>query len=493
MSFLLGLVVGGHAAAHARAMRSRRRATATDAQSLCQNRRPRRRRGPPVVSGPVDFAAVAARLNAAVVNVDTASRGGDGRAAAQPTTRTRRRSGAPREGSGSGFIIDPSGLHPDQLPRHRAAPIASRSRSATAASFRADVVGVDPAIDVALLQSSRRPTRCRSAPLGNSDTLRVGEWVCAIGNPLGVYVHSVTVGVVSFLGRKLFDSEPRRLHPDGRGDQLRQQRRAAHQRARARWSASRRRSARRRRTSGLRSPSARSLPCCRSCASTGRVARGYIGVGLTNVTPALRRALRLAPERGRARAGRLARHAGRARRPAPVRRHRAASTVSPMHVGRRPDPVHRGPAARHAGVARGLARRRAAARVRQADERPLPRSRVATDARPIRTSGRSRSDQAPLGLRVRELDDATIGRHAASRTRSRACSSPTSIRPARRGWRRFATSHVMLEINRRRVTSVADYRAALAALEAGRGRGPARLRPLHRPARHRTVVPDPES
>src|SRR6185369_8889033 len=35
-------------------------------------------------------------------------------------------------------------------------------------------------------------------------TLRMGEWVCAIGNPLG-YEHSVTVGVVSFLGRKLFD------------------------------------------------------------------------------------------------------------------------------------------------------------------------------------------------------------------------------------------------------------------------------------------------
>ena len=43
------------------------------------------------------------------------------------------------------------------------------------------------------------------APLGNSDELRVGEWVCAIGNPLG-YVHSVTVGVVSFIGRKLFDA-----------------------------------------------------------------------------------------------------------------------------------------------------------------------------------------------------------------------------------------------------------------------------------------------
>jgi serine protease Do len=42
------------------------------------------------------------------------------------------------------------------------------------------------------------------APLGDSSTLRVGEWVCAIGNPLG-YEHSITVGVVSFLGRKLFD------------------------------------------------------------------------------------------------------------------------------------------------------------------------------------------------------------------------------------------------------------------------------------------------
>ena len=70
-------------------------------------------------------------------------------------------------------------------------------------TFRAEVIGVDPAIDVALLQIPGQPD-LPVASLGNSETLRVGEWVCAIGNPLG-YVHSVTVGVISFLGRKLFD------------------------------------------------------------------------------------------------------------------------------------------------------------------------------------------------------------------------------------------------------------------------------------------------
>ncbi len=72
-----------------------------------------------------------------------------------------------------------------------------------AGRFEATVVGSDPAIDVALVRIPKAPN-LPEAPLGNSDELRAGEWVCAIGNPLG-YVHSVTVGVVSFIGRKLFD------------------------------------------------------------------------------------------------------------------------------------------------------------------------------------------------------------------------------------------------------------------------------------------------
>jgi S1-C subfamily serine protease len=70
-------------------------------------------------------------------------------------------------------------------------------------SVRARVIGGDPDTDIALVKIDGQ-SGLPVAPLGDSSTLRVGEWVGAIGNPLG-YEHSVTVGVVSFLGRKLFD------------------------------------------------------------------------------------------------------------------------------------------------------------------------------------------------------------------------------------------------------------------------------------------------
>jgi serine protease Do len=109
----------------------------------------------------------------------------------------------PRQGSGSGFIIDRAGFI---LTNYHVIEDADRITVTLADGrvLRGELVGADPPIDVALL----RVTGAGSLPeaaLGNSDDLRVGEWVCAIGNPLG-YVHSVTVGVVSFIGRKLFDA-----------------------------------------------------------------------------------------------------------------------------------------------------------------------------------------------------------------------------------------------------------------------------------------------
>ncbi len=60
-------------------------------------------------------------------------------------------------------------------------------------------MGVDPKTDLAVIRFDAGPD-VRVATLGNSDTLRVGEWAIAIGNPFGLD-QTVTVGVISATGR----------------------------------------------------------------------------------------------------------------------------------------------------------------------------------------------------------------------------------------------------------------------------------------------------
>lgn len=67
--------------------------------------------------------------------------------------------------------------------------------------YDATVVGSDARDDLALLKVEPEGTLL-VAPLGDSDTMRIGDWVMAMGNPLG-FEYSVTVGVVSGKGREL--------------------------------------------------------------------------------------------------------------------------------------------------------------------------------------------------------------------------------------------------------------------------------------------------
>ena len=166
----------------------------------------------PGIAGVVNFADVAERLNPAVVNIDATSR----RRTRTPQTNSRtparpdmfedpfdrRGSQTPRRGAGTGFLVDEDG---HILTNHHVIEGADRItvKFTDGRNLRAEVVGSDPDTDIALIKVSA-DRKFPHAVLGDSNNLRVGEWVCAIGNPLA-YEHTVTVGVVSFIGRKLFD------------------------------------------------------------------------------------------------------------------------------------------------------------------------------------------------------------------------------------------------------------------------------------------------
>jgi S1-C subfamily serine protease len=110
------------------------------------------------------------------------------------------RSGSPRDGgAGSGVVITPDGY------LVTSAHVVAQARSASASfidgtEYELDVIGADPLSDLAITRA--RAATLEAMPIGDADTLRVGQLVVAIGNPMG-FSGSVTSGVVSGLGRSL--------------------------------------------------------------------------------------------------------------------------------------------------------------------------------------------------------------------------------------------------------------------------------------------------
>jgi serine protease Do len=103
-------------------------------------------------------------------------------------------------GFGSGVIINPEGYI---LTSNHVIESASKIdvRLSDNRQFVAKLVGQDRETDLALIKvTSEKPLP--AAPMGDSDRLRPGQLVMAIGNPF-VYDHTVTVGVISALNRKL--------------------------------------------------------------------------------------------------------------------------------------------------------------------------------------------------------------------------------------------------------------------------------------------------
>ncbi|MBI4913653.1 MAG: Do family serine endopeptidase [Acidobacteria bacterium] len=108
-------------------------------------------------------------------------------------------------GGGSGVVISADG---EILTNHHVidAPRESDSteiqvKTSDGRSFKARVLGKDKELDIALLKIDA--AHMPFAAFGDSDAARVGEWVVAIGNPLGLD-HTVTAGILSAKGRTIF-------------------------------------------------------------------------------------------------------------------------------------------------------------------------------------------------------------------------------------------------------------------------------------------------
>lgn len=169
----------------------------------------------PLVAGLPDFTALVERATPAVVNIEAtrhADRKRGGRAQAEELPEIFRRMLPPGaqigplpEGDatsmGSGFLTSPDGY---VLTNHHVIEGADEVivRLSDRRELVAEVVGSDAQSDVALLKIEGEGLPFLA--MGESDDVRPGQWVVAIGSPFG-FDYSVTAGVVSALGRPSVD------------------------------------------------------------------------------------------------------------------------------------------------------------------------------------------------------------------------------------------------------------------------------------------------
>jgi serine protease Do len=422
----------------------------------------------------VNFADIVERINPAVVNIDSTSRARTHRRNRSalpdppdlpggPSDYGNSRSDVPRRGAGTGFIIDADG---SILTNNHVVERADRIivKLSDGRSLRARVIGADPDTDIALIKIDGQ-TGLPVAPLGDSSTLRAGEWVCAIGNPLG-YEHSVTVGVVSYIGRKLFDlSLDNYIQTDAAinfgnsgGPLLNARGEVVGINAAISSRAS---------SIGFAVPINGATSILPQLRAHGRVSRGYMGVFLRDVDPDLERSLNLTVTHGAlvqdVTAGAPGERAG-------LRPYDVIVDLDDRAIANDDELIRRisamapGTPARlrfvRDGHEQNVTVKLAERPPRDASERPAATSPSAPGP------ARKNDQDGLLGLSVRDLDRATADRLDLPREIKGVL--VTRVEPMSSSFDADVTrGQVLLEINRQRVESVADFRRIARAARPG--------------------------
>ena len=157
---------------------------------------------------PPSFAVIAKRTMPVVVNISTTSQRSQRARSSDPIEEFFNRffgEAAPRESSlrslGSGIIISKDG---EILTNYHVVQNADtiRVKLSDHSEHEARLIGKDSRTDLALIKISKAGSNLPFARVGNSSRLEVGDWVMAIGNPFGLE-HTVTAGIVSAKGRAI--------------------------------------------------------------------------------------------------------------------------------------------------------------------------------------------------------------------------------------------------------------------------------------------------
>ncbi len=157
------------------------------------------------------FSAVAKALRPSVVRIDVEIGGGrvaedeEGDPETSPFFKRFFHFGqgepapGPQRGTGSGVVMDARG---DILTNRHVVANATTLKVtfSDGREFSAKTVGTDAQTDVAVIRLDKPPKDLVAARLGDSDKLEVGEWVLAVGSPLGLD-QTVTAGIVSGMGK----------------------------------------------------------------------------------------------------------------------------------------------------------------------------------------------------------------------------------------------------------------------------------------------------
>lgn len=116
----------------------------------------------------------------------------------------------PQEGAGSGFVIDEDG---HILTNYHVVEGAQQIEVSFSDEtvLEAEVVGVDPRNDIAVLRVDAPEGLLRPLEFGTSENLQVGQRAIAIGNPFGQFGRTLTTGVISALDRNLRGPEDREI------------------------------------------------------------------------------------------------------------------------------------------------------------------------------------------------------------------------------------------------------------------------------------------